>query len=112
MEEITVSDEQIRAPQEGEAQEGRRIQVRDRGISTLYANFFTLTGGQDAVLLSFGNQFGNPDALQLEAKVVISPRNAKRMAVSLGHVIREYEKQYGEIDIRPPVPPPGAEQPS
>jgi hypothetical protein len=103
-----VSDEQITPPQDD--QQGRKIQVRDRGISAVYANFFTITGGQDAVLMSFGNQFGNPDVLQLDAKVVVSPRNAKRMAVSLGHVIREYEKQYGEIDITPPTPPPGAAQ--
>jgi len=60
--------------------------------------------------MSFGNQFGSPDVLQLDAKIVLSPRNAKRMALSLGHVIREYEKQYGEIDIRPPAPSGGTDQ--
>jgi hypothetical protein len=105
-----VSSNDIRAPQEGEGQ-GRKIQMRDRGVETLYASFFTLTGSQDAVLLTFGNQFGGPDVLQIEGKIVLSPRNAKRMAVSLGHVIREYEKQYGEIDIggqpRPVTPSQG-----
>ncbi len=99
-----MADEQISA-QQGEAGEERRIQVRDRGIPTLYSNFFSITGGQDAILLSFGNQFGQPNMLQLEAKLVISPRNAKRMAMSLGHVIREFEKQYGEIDIQAPAQP-------
>jgi len=82
-----VSNEEVSLPQEGELQQ-RKIQVRDRGIGTLYANFFTITGGQDAVLLSFGNQFGSPDVVQLEGKIVLSPRNAKRMALSLGHVVR------------------------
>jgi len=99
-----VSDEQIQTPQEG-GEQGRRIQVRDRGITPTYANFFTITGAQDAILISFGNQFGNPDVLQLDAKIVLSPRNAKRMAMSLGHVIREFEKQYGEIDVGPVTQP-------
>ena len=103
-----MSDEQASAPQEGEAQQ-RRIQLRDTGISTLYANFFSLTGGQDAVLLTFGNQFG-PDVVQLESKIVLSPRNAKRLALSLGQVIRAYEEQHGEIDVRVVTPPTSPDQ--
>lgn len=103
-----MSDEQVSPPQEGEAQQ-RRIQLRDTGISTLYANFFSLTGGQDAVLLTFGNQFG-PDVVQLESKIVLSPRNAKRLALSLGQVIRAYEEQHGEIDVRVVTPPTSPDQ--
>lgn len=104
-----MSEEQAGTPQEGEPQQ-RRIQLRDTGIPTQYGNFFTVTGGQDAILLTFGNQFG-PEVIQLESKIVLSPRNAKRLAISLGQVIRRYEEQHGELDIRPPTPPAGSGQP-
>ncbi len=88
----------------------RQIQVRETGIATHYANFFTITGGREALLLTFGTQFTRPDAVQVENKVVLSPVNAKRLAVSLGQVIRRYESEHGEIDlnVRPPqqTPPP------
>ena len=98
-------------PQEGQQ---RQIQMRDTGIATQYANFFTITGGREAILLTFGSQFTQPDTVQVESKVVLSPANAKRLAVSLGQVIRRYESEHGEIDItaRPPQqarPAPGTE---
>jgi len=96
-----VSDEQVRTPED--EQQGRKVQLRDRGMAPAYAGFFTITGDQDIVILSFGNQFRNPDVIQFDAKVALSMRNAKRMAVTLGNAIREYEKQYGEIDIQPPA---------
>ncbi len=104
-----MSTEETGSVQEGEQQQ-RRIQVRDTGITTQYANFFTVTGGVDAILISFANQFAR-DVVQLESKIVLSPRNAKRMAISLGQVIRAYEQQHGEIDIGTPAPAVGTDQP-
>ena len=94
-----------RAPREGQGAEQRKIQIRDAGIATHYANFFTIMGGREAILLSFGSQFSSPDTVQLEHKIVLSPANAKRMAISLGQVIRRYEDEHGEIDISPPRAP-------
>ena len=86
-------------PQAQDQEDQQSIQVRDPGIHAEYANFFTIVGSEDAVLLSFGNLFGGQKVVQLESKVVLSPRNTKRLAISLGSVIRRYEQQHGEIDI-------------
>ena len=93
-------------PQEKEGAEQRRIQIRDAGVVTHYANFFTIMGGKEAILLSFGTQFSSPDTVQLEEKIVLSPPNAKRMAISLGQVIRRYESEHGEIGIGAAGAPP------
>ena len=95
-----MSEEQPTGQQQDEQ---RRIQVRDAAECTQYANFFTITGGQDVLVISYGNQVGSPDTIQIESKVALSPRNAKRMAISLAQVIRRYEGQYGEIDIVAPA---------
>jgi hypothetical protein len=86
---------------QGGQEEGqqRKFQLRDTSKETQYANFFTVTGTTDAVLLAFGVQFGRPDAAQLESKVALSWHNTKRLAVTLGAVIRRFEQQNGEIDI-------------
>lgn len=103
-----MSNEEPTGQQAGAGEERRKIQVRDRGVATTYSNFFTVTAGQDAILMNFGSQFGAPDMVQIEDKVVLSPRNAKRLAISVGQIIRRYEEQYGEIDISPPAQPPAA----
>jgi len=86
-------------PQAKGQQEQQSIQVRDPGVHSEYANFFSIVGSEEAVLLSFGNLFSGQNVAQLESKVVLSPRNAKRLAISLGSVIRRYEQQHGEIDV-------------
>ncbi len=104
-----MSDDQVGPRFEPEGQE-RQYELRDPGTPTHYANFFTVTGGRDAALLAFGNMFGPGQVIQLESKVVLSPRNAKRLALSLGQLIRRYEQEHGEIDIstgqqQPPAGP-------
>ncbi len=103
---IPVGEGQDQSNQQ-KAQEQQGIQIRDPGIHSEYANFFTIMGGEDAILLSFANLFGGQNVVQIESKVVLSPRNAKRLALSLGGVIRKYEEQHGEIDIGTPPPQPG-----
>jgi len=98
--------------QEGQEGQQKRIQIRDTVKETQYANFFTVTGGQDAILLSFGAQFGRPDVAQVETKIAMSWRNVKRMAISLGSVIRRYEQQNGEIEIGTPQGQSSAGDPS
>jgi len=73
-----VANEEMSAQQRGQGRE-RRIQLRDTGTGTNYASFFSISAGQDAILFNFGNQLGQPDVVQLEAKIVL------------------------EIDIMPPV---------
>ena len=99
-----MADETAGTPQQAQGeQEQRQIQLRDNGVQSVYASFFTIAGGQDAVMISLGNQVA-PTAIQIEQKTVLSPRNAKRMAVSLAQVIRRYEEEHGELDISVPQP--------
>lgn len=101
-----MSDEQVGPRIEPEGQQ--QYELRDPGNPTHYANFFTVTGGRDAALLAFGNMFGPGQVIQLESKIVLSPRNAKRLALSLGQLIRRYEQEHGEIDISTGQQPPSA----
>ena len=93
----------VQKSSEAQQEERRQIQMRDSGVSTIYSGFFTITAGRDAIMMSFGNQL-SPNAVQIEQKTVLSPPNAKRLAVTLAQVIRRYEGDHGEIDISVPQP--------
>ena len=77
----------------------RQIQVRDAGVPTHYSNFFTIVGSKEAMLISFANQFARSDMVQVEHKIVLSPANTKRLAITLAQVLRRYEEEHGEIDL-------------
>jgi len=94
-----MAEQQPTPPRGQETGDQRRIQIRDVSNATHYASFFSITGGPDAIMVSFGNPLGPRNTIQVEQKIVLSPRNAKRMAISLGQVIRRYEQDHGEIDV-------------
>jgi hypothetical protein len=92
-----ADDPAQQADQQAEGQ--RQLQLQDLGKPTHYANFFAVGGGRDAVMLTFGNLFGGGGVVQVETKLVLSPMNAKRLAVSLGQLIRRHEERFGEIEL-------------
>jgi hypothetical protein len=95
-----------------EQEQGKGIQLRDPSNTTGFANFFTIMGAEDSILISFGSIFGGQEVAQLDAKIAMSPRNAKRLALSLGSVIRRYEEQHGEIDVGAPPQQQGGAPPA
>ena len=72
-------------------------------MRSAYANVFNVTGGREEVALHFGRK-GAPDAgrnemrVGLTNKILMSPSAAKRFAVMLNSVIRDYENRYGPLE--------------
>ena len=93
--------------QEAQPQQ-QKIQIHDSGSPTHYANFFTVSASPEAVLLSFASMFGGNNMVQVESKVALSLTNTKRLALTLGQVIRRYEEERGEIDLGKPAQTGGA----
>jgi len=40
---------------------------------------------------------------KVAARVIMSPKNAKRMLLALQHQMKIYEKNFGEINVAPPT---------
>ena len=93
---------------------GTQIKIRwdDSNMRSIYANVANVAGTREEIVLLFGmNQAwhsGQREVIvQLTDRIVLSPFVAKRMAILLQNVIRDYESRYGELDIgirRPPTP--------
>jgi len=93
----------------GEAgQQQVRLRLDERNLHTSYANAFRTDATPDEVMLYFGlnlvnpvaAQQGNPEIVfQANERIIMNYVMAKRLALTLGQVIRRHEEQFGEIEL-------------
>jgi len=96
---------------ENQPQESRQIQLRidESKMATTYANTIRTSTTNDEVVLDFGMNLpvpgpdnNNPSLLfSVGSRVVMNWGGAKRLAISLGQIIRQYEERNGEIQLNP-----------
>ncbi len=101
--------------------EQRQVQLRidESKMTTSYANTIRTSTTGDEVVLDFGMNLPMPGpdnqpvlSFNVGSRVVMNWRGAKRLAISLGQVIRQYEERNGEIPLNPAGTDDGAaEQP-
>lgn len=91
-------------------QQQQQVQLRidESKMHTSYANTIRTSTTGDEVVLDFGVNLpiptpDNAPALQftVTSRVVLNWRGAKRLAISLGQVIRQFEERNGEIQLNP-----------
>jgi hypothetical protein len=96
---------------------GQQVQVMldERDLKSVYANAYRIHTAIEEVVVDLGfnmpnpnNQPGQPQSLLFKVtdRVILSYPNAKRLAMSLGQLVKRYEQQFGEL----PMVPPGARQ--
>ncbi len=95
----------------GSVQAENQVKIRwdDANMRSTYANVCNVAGTREEIVLMFGmNQAWHAEqkemTIQLAERVVLSPFVAKRLALLLNNVIRNYETQYGDLDIEPRRP--------
>ncbi|MDX2148681.1 MAG: DUF3467 domain-containing protein [Planctomycetota bacterium] len=88
--------------------QGQQIQLRidESKMHTTYANTIRTSTTQDEVVMDFGINLpmqgeGNQPVLMFSVgnRVVMNWAGAKRLAISLAQVVRQYEERNGEIQI-------------
>jgi hypothetical protein len=67
-----------------------------------------VAGTREEIVLLFGmNQAWHAGqkevTVQLADRIVMSPFVAKRLALMLGNILKDYEKKYGKLDIGQPT---------
>jgi hypothetical protein len=88
--------------------EGTKIKWDDSNMRSSYANVCNVTSTREEVVMLFGiNQAWNRGqkevTIQLTDRVIISPYAAKRLAMLLNGVVKEYEKRFGELNVEAAV---------
>ncbi|MBL8701265.1 MAG: DUF3467 domain-containing protein [Alphaproteobacteria bacterium] len=82
-----------------------QLQWDDTRMTTSFANVVNIHSSREQVDLFFGtNQSWNNGAsgtlsVSLSNRVILSPFAAKRLALALNGVLREYESRYGALDV-------------
>ena len=86
-----------------------QLRIDESRMQTTYASTIRTSTTGDEVILDFGINLPTPTPdnspallFSVGSRVVLNWRGAKRLAISLGQVIRQHEEQHGEIDLNQP----------
>ena len=76
----------------------------DSDMRSAYANVANVAGGREEIVLLFGmNQAWHAGQKEVKVKLsdrmVLSPFAAKRLAILLNNVLKDYEKRYGKLEV-------------
>jgi len=94
--------------QQAEQQTGQRVQLRvdEREMQATYANAFRANGTPEEVMIDFGLNIPSPVQrdkpeiiFKVANRVIMNYYSTKRLAITLGQVIRRYEEQFGELEM-------------
>lgn len=94
-----------------------QIPVDTEAMTSLYANFFRVTGTPEELVLDFGlntqlMQPGGPESVKLSQRLVLSFYTAKRLLNALSWAVNRHETTFGIIETdfqkRMRTPPPAA----
>ena len=85
-----------------------KVAVDERNMRTAYANAFRTNGTAEEVMLDFGLNIVNPASTQenqpqiifrINDRIIMNYYSAKRLAITLGQLIRRHEEQFGELEL-------------
>ena len=89
------------------SQDQTKIKWDDSAMKSSYANVCNVTSTREEVVMLFGvNQAWNRGqkevTIQLTDRIIVSPFAAKRLAMLLEGVVKEYEKRFGALNVEGP----------
>ncbi|MDP7162911.1 MAG: DUF3467 domain-containing protein [Phycisphaerae bacterium] len=84
-----------------------RIRMDERDVRTSYANGFRTNGTAEEVILDFGLNIVTPTQskeqpeviFQINNRVILNYYSAKRLALTLGQLVRRHEERFGELEL-------------
>lgn len=89
-----------------------QLRIDESKMTTTYANIIRTSTTGDEVVLDFGMNLpmqGQDGQMMMNfavgSRVVMNWMAAKRLAINLGQVIRQYEQRNGEIQLQVPPQP-------
>lgn len=103
---------------ENEGNQQVQLRIDETKMNSTYSNTIRTSTTQDEVIMDFGmnlpmaTQDQSPALLfSVGSRVIMNWAGAKRLAISLGQVIRQYEERNGEIQLQRSQPGEGGQPP-
>jgi len=101
-----MADSTPPAPAPAPAQQQVQLRIDEARMRTSYANTIRTSTTPDEVVMDFGINMPVPTpdntpvlVFDVSSRVVMNWRGAKRLAITLGQIIRQYESANGEINL-------------
>lgn len=91
-----------RIESEEQQKQSRQVRFVEDGVKTNYSNVFNIGFGQEEVIFIYGTHSVEPGVVRVENKIAVSIKTAKRIAITLGNLLRRYEAINGVIDVSNP----------
>jgi hypothetical protein len=85
-----------------------RVRIDERNLQTSYVSGFRPTMTAEEIMLDFGLNLIRPTGnkeqpydlvFQASNRLIMSYYSAKRLAMTLGQIVRRYEQQFGPIEL-------------
>jgi hypothetical protein len=102
-----MAEETTTAGPEG-ANQQVQVLLDERELRMVYTNAYRIHQAPEEIVIDLGFNMANPNAqgqqqllFKVTDRVVMTYVNAKRLAVSLGQLIKRYEQQFGELPMQP-----------
>ena len=84
-----------------------RVRMDQRDLKTSYANAFNTHGLINEVILDFGLNMPVPPQpdqqpeimLQITDRIILNYYSVKRLALTLGQLVRRHEERFGELEL-------------
>jgi Protein of unknown function (DUF3467) len=99
------------ADQQPQQQQQVQLRIDESKMHTTYANTIRNSTTQEELVMDFGLNMpmqvpGQAPVVvfSVGSRVVMNWAGAKRLAMSIGGAVRQYEERFGEIDINPTQP--------
>lgn len=93
-----------------EAEAKGQIRLDGSSGEVSYANFALVATAAEEIILSFGVRTGEESTVRIKDKIILSPKNAKRLFAALSQSLRLYEEKFGTIDASFTAPKEKAEK--
>jgi len=87
-----------------------RVHLDERNLRSNYTNTFHVNATPEEVMIDFGLNLvsrvpgptGQPEVIsQSNERVIMNYYLAKRLAIMLGQVVRQFEEQFGQLELDP-----------
>jgi hypothetical protein len=92
-------------------QQNVQLVVDEKDLKTIFANAYRIYTTAEEVVIDLGFNMPDPNPqggqarllFKVTDRVIMSYASTKRLAGSLSQLIKRYEQQFGELQIRPGV---------
>ena len=82
-----------------------RLQVQlANDLAPIYSNFAMITHSPSEIVVDFAQVMPQVPHAKVQARVIMTPRNAKLLLRAMSEHLGRFEAQHGEIDITGPGP--------